>query len=1117
MSNIPALSRYSETVVAAYAIGLLPGTSSNADAYAVAGMATTEAAQFDAQWQVLAQSAEVSNGFSAVLMQDRVTGEKVLAIRGTELNSAADVWTDFKDIALSGNVDGMAQYQSLEAFYQGLINSGALTPTTPLTVTGHSLGGFLSQAFTMEHPDIVSAAYTFDAPGFGGGLAELATWFHYIDTSIPNTKITNAYAIDGISATSGLGYMLGSRQGVRIEPSATQFANHSSLRISEALMIQGLLATLDPSLSQEAVNALYTGASSSAQTSSEGLLDALRTMFDQTATTTTPGDRQALYANSSSLRNNAAYQALAGHVSAGLVTAGLAADAKIQFSSLLALHNQSTVVLRGSTAATQSLVDATLGSANAQLYSEWQADQSLTAADRSAGKANFSDEYLTARTQYVLALADARANDNNYSPTVAVGVVYEDASTGTVLGHSGNPVPWLNRQVNFGSDGADTLTGGAYADQLFGRGGDDRLIGGDGNDLLDGGADNDTLEGGAGVTTARGGAGNDTYRHFTGDGLLDITDASGNNHISINLSDRNYELGTDALTQVSGTTSAWIDTHKNRFTLTNGQLNIALEDGGQIRINNFTNGDFGITLGGPAQVNPTGTTFNVGAPDQTHTYPSDTAAFIAEVEAIGDYSSVFGGWFSAASLFHRTDQEIINVSAAQGDPPGAAYSVSLVRGGMGDSYITGDDGRNYIWDDTQAQFNFTGAPWPATSWNYYTGPSFNVVAGGFYQISSNFALGYWGPNYDIAPTMGNDVINAGGGDDHVITSGGDDTVYGGAGNDIIEDRQAGWEARPNESYTYTGSDPEFVGITAQGISYRYGYTTEWVNQPGHSSNDKLFGEAGDDIIHAHAGNQIMDGGADNDQLIAGAGGDILIGGTGNDVLASDIYYNADTGQYVSETVEFGADILNGGDNADTLYGGGGDDTLMGGDGADTLDGDFRGSASGAFLGSAALAADPDSIAGNDNIFGGAGDDTIYGDGGDDTIGGGGDNDTIGGGSGNDLIDGGDGIDVIHGDSSTGPQGDDEIFGGIGDDTVYGGGGNDSISGEAGSDTLYGGAGIDTIDGGSDNDFLYGEGDSDYLNGGAGHDELYGGDGDISSLPTAAMMCCKVVPTMTPTF
>src|SRR3954465_11517819 len=61
-----------------------------------------------------------------------------------------------------------------------------------------------------------------------------------------------------------------------------------------------------------------------------------------------------------------------------------------------------------------------------------------------------------------------------------------------------------------GTEGNDTLVGGADADSVNGNGGNDFLQGGGGADTVLGGAGNDTLGGNDGADWLRGGAGNDT-------------------------------------------------------------------------------------------------------------------------------------------------------------------------------------------------------------------------------------------------------------------------------------------------------------------------------------------------------------------------------------------------------------------------------------------------------------------------------------------------------------------------------------------------------------------------------------------------------------------------------
>ena len=167
MPTIRQLSVYSQTALASYAINLEPG-GNNTSAYVAdkVKMAVAQATEFNAAWDVLQQSTSTINGFSAVLLQNRTTGEKVLAIAGTDSASPAD-WAADLGVFLNGSVANMDQYMALESFYSQLVTGNKLAAGEQITVTGHSLGGFLTQAFTARHSDVVSTAYTFNAPGVG--------------------------------------------------------------------------------------------------------------------------------------------------------------------------------------------------------------------------------------------------------------------------------------------------------------------------------------------------------------------------------------------------------------------------------------------------------------------------------------------------------------------------------------------------------------------------------------------------------------------------------------------------------------------------------------------------------------------------------------------------------------------------------------------------------------------------------------------------------------------------------------------------------------------------------------------------------------------------------------
>jgi Ca2+-binding RTX toxin-like protein len=126
---------------------------------------------------------------------------------------------------------------------------------------------------------------------------------------------------------------------------------------------------------------------------------------------------------------------------------------------------------------------------------------------------------------------------------------------------------------------------------------------------------------------------------------------------------------------------------------------------------------------------------------------------------------------------------------------------------------------------------------------------------------------YDGENYSVfgGPTGDNDLLIGGALGDVLQTHGGDDRSYGGGGDDWIIDSP---QANSTEDY---------------------GDTT-WVNTPGHSNRDRLYGEAGNDVMVAGAGDGFLDGGVGNDELYAGVGDDTLIGGSGDDWLQGNTLF-----------------------------------------------------------------------------------------------------------------------------------------------------------------------------------------------------------------------------------
>ncbi|MDB5814738.1 MAG: hypothetical protein JWN23_1855 [Rhodocyclales bacterium] len=1219
MATIQQYSDYSLLALASYAEALQAATT-NTTQLLKAGFAQAELDAFQAEgWQVVNQSSDAlygNSGFSATLFQNVNTGEYVLANRGTA--GGRDLFEDGWGIALKGvagyqildmyryykqlitpantgviySADEIAKLSAIVAQYQPFgplptsaytsivsaylahdIGLGELSATQALTVTGHSLGGHLAIWLNKLAPAQVAQVITFNGAGEGGLLSSAITaaagLFGGISSSTNDPKVTNVYGDGGVNIISGVGGNIGKNVPLVIEAQSSVDStldglyNHSIVTLSDAVGMAALLSKLAPSLTTSSSNAIFKAASNGNPTMLESVLDAVRKSLLGASVTTTPTDnREALYNNIKALTDSAAFNTLYGKLKLTLSSAELANKAKTEFSALVALSTLSPIVLEGSDAANQSLLDTTLGGVQGNLYTQWQADQALSDADRAAGKANFSDKYLADRAAMLVLVVERNTFDGGIGvgPASGVGAHYEDKASSIQVetGVAGGGT--LKQQILFGGATADTLTGANLGDHLYGGAGNDTLDGGLGNDYLEGDSGDDRLVGGSGRDTLIGGAGNDTYVFASTDSGYDtFEDQLGNNKIEVD----GQILSVDVSTKASAA-NTW-DKAGVRYVLESGSF-LDKTVGGTLlvetlsgkktaEVQHFHQGDYGLTFSTQATLAAAGESAPFGTDSPT-----------------GDPLKLVEGGALAFSLF---------LSAAL-VPAGAKLLLSL----------TGADGALFSLVDGDTQTSFADGEISLDINDDRLHQSLALLSTGDATADASLTLTAKLVDADGADIAGSTPTNLA---VQFNAQAQPDLQFTYGMVQPISDYVSAWDipyetqsldpqwnfigARLTSEATLSGDNDFWQGVhqiyTGPGEGTVYGWTqsvTETVTAG--AGNDWLIG--GDDFIHGFdadaqaaaskapllaTGGDDLHGGSGNDILIGGASSDVLNGDEGDDLLwgyrangpvpvainlptsgtykdssfdpqsfwenvgrnftwqTPVLYTDASTGELgLHMQASFGASTYSGkllrvrdivyayDEFVDFTY----TPPAPGEDDAGSLhattydghviDSKLYVSQMGADLSSTSSAYDtPD--AHGDVINGGAGNDGLFGSNGNDSLDGGADNDTLMGNDGDDLLRGGSGADLL-----AGGQGNDTLDGGTQNDTLYGETGADYLDGGDGNDHLIGGSDSDELYGGDGNDTLYGDVltkptdqyGDDYLDGGAG-DDVLNGDGGSDTL------------------
>ncbi|MEW6544389.1 MAG: calcium-binding protein [Nitrospirota bacterium] len=1062
------------------------------------------AVQFVKTYSIAADTfANNQNGFAATLFQ-RIGGtEKILAIRGTD--SLLDLVID--GTIASGDADTLnPQYTSLKAYYQQLIAQGKLSQDDAITVTGHSSGGFLAQAFTVDFPTNVTHTFTYNAPGFGGIVADVLDRLGISDTTIPSDLITNVISQNGLSGTSGFGTLIGSVENIFIEATFDPLHNHSIVTATNALALYDLYATLNDSLDIPTVTGILEATARSDGETLERSLDALRKLFQGGQPTATPvGDRERYYSNLLTLRSELSPTGQ----SLGLPVLSLK-DVNAPTLKNLAV---SDIAFRYALKELNPFVVLNVD------YGAHNGNGELALSDPTAGPGELTAEYLTDRAAFLAKKIEVNTSLSATVASAASTVHFQDTQLQEEIGPASAPLP----QVIFGSDASEVLTGSQlFADRLYGGAGNDQLFGQGGKDYAEGNRGDDVLNGGSGVDHLVGGADNDTYYvDDVRDQVVEFETGGNDTVISsaatLKLADQveNLRLTTGAVLGRGNELDNNLATETAGSILSGGRGDdiYVLHAGGRVveavgegtdRVESAVSVTLGaniedLLLTGTAAVDGTGN-------EQDNTITGNKAA-----------NRLVGGGGQDHLLGGEGNDTLAGGAGDDLLEGGAGDDVYFYRSGEGLDRIEDTEGRNLIcYDGHLLQGGRRGADAAPDTYTSLDGrftfvrAGGDVIVNGTLILNQDFQDGQFGirlidePSYDngmptrteftqevpdpnnpgqtltvpIFDENDNGYTITGDTNNIVHALGGSDTVASGVGNDQL--------------YGDEGNDTLLAG-------------------DGH---DRLYGGAGADHLEGGEGQDTLAGDSENDQLIGGAQDDVLVGGNGDDVLKGD---NFDNPTISVDASQDGRDWLDGGKGNDNLAGGGNDDILIGGAGDDSLWGDYSFVEFDQIGGNDTLDGGEghDGLAGglgDDVLFGGSGSDTLFGDspeadstidGGDDFLDGGDDLDNLFGGGGNDVLFGGEGNDWLLGDSPINPStvsGNDFLDGGAGNDLLEGEGGDDVLAGGADDDWLYGGSevdadspGNDVLDGGAGNDEVHGGGGNDVLVGGVGNDRLSGDD------------------------
>jgi Ca2+-binding RTX toxin-like protein len=551
---------------------------------------------------------------------------------------------------------------------------------------------------------------------------------------------------------------------------------------------------------------------------------------------------------------------------------------------------------------------------------------------------------------------------------------------------------------------------------------------------LFGGSGNDTLYGGMVGSTLEGGAGNDVYViDGTGTDVDYVLDTDGQGSIEWKSADGSIktltggadQLGTAFWKSADGSITYFEDLAADGST----ELEITSQNK-VVYIDDFTNGEFGITLdSGPVTIPTTNNLSGFGTTTYSdHVEYQDLSGSgggdsMDGVNTTGGNYNILEGEGNAGYLYAGNGNNDVFAVDLRYSPVRGVFSnpISVViQGGSGDQLLVGmgEDGSQGNGNETIIGGDMGS---DATAWT--------TIDGGGAFVNALLVGG--SQNSLIFGGIGTDTIMAGA----AVSGSGkpDPTTIAIAGMSFWASSSEG--AQGGGSVTVTGEPEVSVPAFSDPANFQIDIALNQLDG-SYAAPFGLLGSALDSGIDDNGGWNVPGKPGwtlPGSLLIGGSGIDFLIGNSGNDTLIG--------GAPSHPTAGVIDEVLAGGGGANLIYGGSGTELIF----ADLSPG---GSANWANL-------NPSDA---DTIYGGTGTEYIYGSGGNDVIRGGSGDYTIYTGNGNTYVEAGSGNTIIHCGS-----GNDTIVAGSGTDSITTGDGNSLVEVRGGQSTITTGAGSDTIE------------------------------------------------------